>query len=184
MGVDTLTVVIATVALLASGLAATHQLRLWRLQNSVPVLIDVFREFRRDPVIVEGRTWIAQQTLPAVSGGASEQDGADRGFAALPSAVWQLSHFYDNLGLLVIQGLIDPSVVNAWLGQPIERAWTILWPYIDAERKVRGSTRERAVYQEYFQWLAAWCSHQPQKRLYARIERDLKRWGEEIPPLS
>lgn len=77
------------------------------------------------------------------------------GFAGIPDAEVReaaryVSHFYDNVGLLIATGLAPPEPIVAFLGSTANRAWAVLTPYI---RTARVHAETRPYYQEFFEHL-------------------------------
>jgi hypothetical protein len=89
---DVLALILSTIALAVSLAAALRQLRLAKQANSLPVLVDLFREHRGSQ-LSEARNW--------VYGHLGDFD-LSRGLEGLPpreqQPVRELSWYYDNLG--------------------------------------------------------------------------------------
>jgi hypothetical protein len=87
-----LTLILSSLALAVSLLSALRQLRLAKQANTLPVLIDVFRE-HRGPELSAARSWVYNNL--------SERD-VSRGSEGLPAHEVQMIHdlawYYDNLG--------------------------------------------------------------------------------------
>jgi hypothetical protein len=73
------------------------------------------------------------------------------GVDALPDAVRQLMWFYDNLGLLVVHGVVEPDPVISFVGGSAMWAWERLEPFIRAERATSDEPTGGHHYQEYFE---------------------------------
>lgn len=131
------------ISLLALTLAVSD-LHAARTANTLPVLIDLMRDFRTDPVLNAGRAWI--RSTP----GTGRPDPAT-GYQHLPVEVVQLSWFFDHLGVLVHRGIVKHEPVAEYIGGSILQAWELLQPYIETERK---RTEGWNHYQVYFQILA------------------------------
>lgn len=56
-----------------------------------------------------------------------------------------VSHFFDNLAVLVASGIGEKLVIS-FMGESIDNAWLVLEPYIRRERELRDGE-----YQEYFE---------------------------------
>ncbi len=83
-----------------------------------------------------------------------ELDGAS-GIRGLPDDVAQaslkVSHFLDNLGVLVANDLLDPKLAAGFLGDSTLRQWLLLQPFVERERELRSPN----AYLQYFEHLAA-----------------------------
>jgi hypothetical protein len=104
-------------------------------------------------------------------------------FTQLPDAhglrndAFRVSHFLDNLGLLVTEGALEANIAAAFLGTTAIALWVALEPHINAERELRR--REGYLdseYQRYFEDLAVTIRDiDPVK-----ARRHLKRWSGEV----
>lgn len=112
------------------------------------VVVDLFAEHRSLP-LREARGFLYHRL-----------DGynPNQGLRQLPSddraAVESLAFFYDNLGLLVKLGYVDPEPVIGYLGGSARWAWERLAPYIDTERSFRSKHPDPGRWQMYFEEFA------------------------------
>jgi hypothetical protein len=139
--------VVSVIALGLSGYLTYRQLRLSRQANSLPVLVDMFREHRnRD--LREARHFIFNHLDEYdVTGGL---DGLPRDKQLLVS---DLAFFYDNLGALVAYGIVDPEPVAGYLGGSVILVFDKLRPLISAERARRQKLSDPKRWQIYFEYL-------------------------------
>ncbi|WP_435820590.1 DUF4760 domain-containing protein [Micromonospora purpureochromogenes] len=159
--------IFSAVALATSVIMTRRQLTLARHNNSLPVLIDLFREHRT------ARLFEARQF---VHNGLPKYD-VRRGYAGLPERerelVRDLACYYDNLGALVLHEVVDVELVAGYLGGSVVAAWKKLRPLIEAERQMRAQHTDPRRWQEYFENLALLMGEVPPNR--ARGSRALWR---------
>ncbi|QQM38060.1 hypothetical protein [Streptomyces liliifuscus] len=101
---------VSVVALGVSGWASLRQLRLAQHANTLPVLVDLFREHRS--VRLAGARQFVHERLP----GCDLSAGLDGVPEAERELVRELAWFYDNLGALVAHGVVDIEPVSGYLG--------------------------------------------------------------------
>jgi len=127
-----------------------------------PTVVELFREYRSADMLEARR--VVFQVLA--------EDVRDTPLTRLPDAVRlpaiQLSHYLDNLGVLVSDGLVDPRIVARFLGVSAIATWIRLEPYIRSERTLRGDD----IYQMHFENLVATVRDLNPHRL---LEQKLKR---------
>jgi hypothetical protein len=158
------TVVISAAALVISIISAVfayRQLQHARTANALPIVIDLFAEFRQ-PKLAEARTFV-WRSLPA-------QDPS-RGFESIEDPVGRdgvaaLANYLDNLGLLVDRGLVDVVLVAGFMGNAIIPLWDKMRPFIDAERARRSTD-----YMRYFEALVAEIHRASPSAVLARVTR-------------
>ncbi|MGI5405179.1 DUF4760 domain-containing protein [Streptomyces chartreusis] len=140
-------VLVSVVALGVSGLASLRQLRLTEHANTLPVLVDLFRE-HRSVRLARARRVVYEQ-LPTYD--------LSAGLAALPESegelVRELAWFYDNLGALVTHGVVDIEPVSGYLGGSVISVWERMEPLVQAERstRARNDLPDPNRWQEYFE---------------------------------
>src|ERR1700751_4405308 len=137
--------IISIVAAVASVLLGWRALTLTRHSNTMPVLIDLFREHRSDR-LSDARDFVYWDL--------SKYD-LSMGLSELPdekqSLVRDLAWFYDNLGTLVTSGVIDLEPVSGYLGQSVLTYWEKMEPLVQAERKKRQGGYDQERWQVYFE---------------------------------
>jgi len=139
--------VVSVAALAVSVAVAIRQLRLARHTNSVPVLVDMFREHRGHE-LAETRVFVHEKLRLM-----DQEDG----LASVPSdwreRVRDLLWFYDNLGVLVIHNIVDADVVSGYLGAAATSVWQSTQRLIVAERDRRrpDSPVDPERWQAYFE---------------------------------
>ena len=139
---------IAVVALIVATVSAAisaRQLREARKANAFPAAIDLFREFR-DPAFVADRRLLLREL---------ENCDPAFGMSGLPDGVnqaaFRVSHYLDNVGVLVAHKLIDPEIAVSFLGASALNLWQALKEFIRRERVLRSYDD----YQMHFEHLAA-----------------------------
>lgn len=119
-------------ALGVSGLVSVRQLSLTEHTNTLPVLVDLFREHRSMRLAL-AREVVFEQ-LPAWD--------LSTGMEGLPEAernlIRELALFYDNLGALVTHGVVDIGPVSGYLGGSVISVWERMEPLVRAERAKRA----------------------------------------------
>jgi len=134
---------IATLLLVVGVIVALLALRETRRVTQLPAVIDLLREYRSEPMRLAR---VSIHNLPPCDPEwGFEQLGRDR------EAVERVSHFLDNVGLLIAEKLLKPKPAAMFLGGSALGMWDVLAPYIDAERRVNN----RPTYQRHFEHAAA-----------------------------
>lgn len=138
-------VIISILAVMTSVILGWKALTLARHSNTMPVLIDLFREHRSER-LGDARHFVYFD-LPKCD--------LSRGMDGLPddkkSLVRELAWFYDNLGTLVTHGVIDIEPVSGYLGQSVLVYWERMQSLIQAERKKRQGQYDQERWQIYFE---------------------------------
>ena len=147
---DVIAVIVSFLALIASLATGVRQLLLSRHSNSVPVLIELFREHRGDYLAAARRL---------VYNGTEDFD-LEHGLQGLDVEVQgpirDLMWFYDNLGVLVVHKIVDVKPVSGYLGGSVLLVWSKLRPLVESERKIReleGRDLDPGRWQHYFELL-------------------------------
>ncbi|WP_404197242.1 DUF4760 domain-containing protein [Streptomyces tauricus] len=139
--------VVSVMALGVSGLVSVRQLRLTEHTNTLPVLVDLFRE-HRSMRLARAREVVFEQ-LP-------DWDLA-AGMEGLPEVernlIRELAWFYDNLGALVTHGVVDIEPVSGYLGGSVISVWERMEPLVRVERAKRAQNAlpDPNRWQEYFE---------------------------------
>lgn len=138
--------VFSLVALLLSTYVAVDQARIMRQANSLPITIDLFREFR-SPEFKVSQAYVLsslRDDFPPIN----------KGLRALPEPAFShariVSHFFDNLGVFVANNIVSERLVVSFIGDTLLACWSVLEPYILQERQSQGFE-----YQTYFEDLVA-----------------------------
>ncbi|WP_418361227.1 DUF4760 domain-containing protein [Streptomyces lincolnensis] len=140
-------VLVSVVALGVSALVSVRQLRLTEHANTLPVLVDLFRE-HRSVRLARARQVVYEQS-PAWD--------LSAGLEGLPESerdlVRELAWFYDNLGALVTHGVVDIEPVSGYLGGSVISVWERLEPLVRAERakRTRNNLPDPNRWQECFE---------------------------------
>jgi hypothetical protein len=134
--------------------------------NALPSVIGLFSDFR-EPDMRRARYRLFAG-LPHVPPGTP--------ISALPDDLRDdallMSHFMDNLGVLVHHGFLSPELASGFLGTTALRAWTVLSSHIYAERESREEWPGGPDYQRYFEDLAETLRVVDR----ASVRKGLKRW--------
>jgi hypothetical protein len=132
------------VAIVSAAISA-RQLREARKANAFPAAIDLFREFRHPDFVADRRLLLEEL----------KKCDPEQGMSGLPDGVRQaafrVSHYLDNVGVLVAHKLIDPEIAVSFLGASALSLWQELKAFIRRERVLRSYDD----YQMHFEHLAA-----------------------------
>jgi hypothetical protein len=141
MTLNIISLAISIAAVAVSVAFAFRQTKMMETANTLPVLLDFFREFRGDEF--RKKQSIMLDKLPSVS--------ADNGLCHLPEEVQRptiyVIHYYDNLGAMVAHGLISADVVLSVYGESVDRCWRLVEPYIKQERDIRGDPEYQILFE-------------------------------------
>jgi hypothetical protein len=152
----------ALVVAIAAAVISARQLLEVEKANTFPATVDLFREYRTREMVAARR--LISERLPQLS--------EESGFSGLPDDVAQaslkVSHFLDNLGVLVANDLLDPKLAAGFLGDSTLRQWVLMKPFIERERELRSPN----AYLQYFEHLAA-TLHEIKP---ARVRAVLRKW--------
>jgi len=168
-----MTLAIAIAALIVAAIAAlisVRQLREATKANAFPAAVDLFREYRNREMVAARR--LLSQELPAPENAKAIRDLPDD----VAQAALKVSHYLDNLGVLVAHGLLQPELAAGFLGDSTLRLWQQLEPFIVRERALRSPN----AYLQYFEHLAA-TLHEVQPM---RVRAGLKSWPDRQDQMS
>lgn len=144
MAGGTVVLAVATVALWAATFRAARDTA---KAAQLSAAIDLTREYREEHMR-KARAMI--RSLPEHTPGMRlvdlDQEQQDAAFT--------VSHYLDNLGALVVHDLLTPDAARTFLGSSAINMWTVLAPYIYAERESRGF-RIYQIHFEHLAWLMA-----------------------------
>ncbi|MCQ9135836.1 MULTISPECIES: hypothetical protein [Streptomyces] len=159
---------VSVAALLVSGATSYRQLKLAGHANTLPVLVELFREHRSDH-LAQAR-WFVHQQLPGrdVSAGLHSLTPEER------KLVRDLAWFYDNLGALVAHEIVDIGPVSGYLGGSVISTWECMEPLVTAHRARRAEAGrdEGAAWQGYYENLY----HLVRKNPPGAVRGGLARW--------
>jgi hypothetical protein len=137
--------ILSALALVVSLLAALRQLQLAKHANTLPMLIDLFREHRGSR-LTEARRFVSDDL---------QNYEMSYGLAGLPEygrgLTQDLVRYYDNLGALVAHELVDLGPVAGYLGGSIIDMWNHVKPVVEAERSFRRASADPTRWQAYFE---------------------------------
>jgi len=154
-------------ALLVSGAASYRQLKLAAHANTLPVLVELFREHRSD-YLAEAR-WFVHQELPGRDVSAGLHSLSPEELKLVRDLAW----FYDNLGALVAHGIVDIEPVSGYLGGSVISTWESMAPLIAAHRARRSAIGrdDGAEWQGYYENLYYLIKQNPPGAVRKRLER-------------
>lgn len=139
-------IVVSVIALVVSSRWARRQNTVSKLANSVPVLVDLFREHRQKRLRDAGRFIFNDLDKFDLSKGLDGLPDRER------DMVLDLAFYYDNLGALIIYDVVSPEPVISYLGGSARLIYTKLKPIIDVEREKRRNLElpDADRWQSYF----------------------------------
>ncbi|MFC8350743.1 hypothetical protein [Streptomyces sp. NPDC057280] len=139
--------IVSVVALAASGIVSVRQLQLTEHSNTLPVLVDFFREHRGERLAQARQLIFDKSSVWDLSAGLEGLPEVER------SLIRELAWFYDNLGALVTHGVVDIEPISGYLGGSVISVWEGLEPLVRAERekRVQSGLPDTNRWQEYFE---------------------------------
>jgi hypothetical protein len=150
--------VLSGIAIILSFYAALKQIGISRKANSLPLVIDLFREYRCIK-FKEHQDYVFNELR-------NKYSSVEHGISNLPKDardhVRVFSFFFNNLGVLVYHKLADIELIISYMGGNIIRSWEILRPYIEKEIDLRGNG---SPYQGYFRRLAFQIKNHPKLKV-------------------
>jgi hypothetical protein len=150
------------VAIAVSSIIALRQVKIMQHSNLLPVMIDMFREFRA-PEFKKHMDYIGESLW-------KEAPHESFGTSNLPEParlhVTPVASFFNTVGVLVANEVITDLTVASYMGGSTIRAWSRLAPYIRNER----TRRHDENYYLFFEHLAFLVSENPPSRLNARLK--------------
>ena len=146
---------VAAAVSLATATFAFSSSRSARRASSLPVLAGLLAEYRSNS-FKEDERWVRDELVGRTS---DELTPEEWGRAT------RVSHFYDNIGLLVATGVADKKPLLAFMGDAAERTFWDLWPLIADVRARHGE------YQMYFEDFVALALACPPADLRSRTRR-------------
>jgi hypothetical protein len=168
--------VVSLLALLVSAGVAIRQLARMRHSNMLPVALDLFREFRtpefRDHMrYLQEELW--EQCPPGAAGIVDLSDEARAHLAPV-------SGYFNNMGVLVANGVVDAQLVQSFMGASILGSWWRVAPYAEVERRRRDDPN----FALFFEHLAALCLRTPPAELNRRLHlaRVPEGWTFDVTP--
>ena len=167
MTFNIISIIFSALALIVSAVIAQRQLGASRNSDSTAVLLELLKEYR-SPEMLADRTRVLSQLDPS-------QLDPSVGFRGLPDemrvSVHRVSHFFDQVGLLISHGLAPADALITFFGGGATQIWHKLHPYLDSERKMRASPQ----YQLYFEIFVNYSIRVDPVRLLIKIQGRMNR---------
>lgn len=152
--------IIAGVISLIAIIISRSQYLLSKRSNAFPITIEMFKEFRSHEFKVHINFIISK--LPLLK-------HPKKDMKELPEDVQKhiltVSHYFDNLGVMVATNAVDKKLVISFLGGTATKVWEILYPYIKTERV----KRENGIYQEFFENLVWEIKKNPPEKVKRKL---------------
>jgi hypothetical protein len=134
---------LSVIAVATSTFLLVRQTAFMRHANEIPILTDLYQEFR-SAEFQKAQDYVRDSLPPA--------SDPSLGISKLPDearySVRKVANFYTSLGALVALGLADEKFVVSLLGNPADRSWRVLEPYILREREIQGNDDILAFYED------------------------------------
>ncbi|HEX3958851.1 MAG TPA: hypothetical protein VHZ03_19850 [Trebonia sp.] len=134
---------LSVIAVGASTLLLVRQTAFMRHANEIPILTNLYQEFR-SPDFQKAQDYVRNSLAPSFN--------SSLGISELPDEaryyVRKVANFYTSLGALIVLRLADEKFVISLLGNPADRTWKVLEPYILREREVQGNDDILAFYED------------------------------------
>ncbi|MFE2103546.1 hypothetical protein, partial [Streptomyces sp. NPDC059468] len=161
--------VVSLVAFGVSGAVSWRQLRLSKQANTLPVVVDLFRE-HRSVRLARARTFVLEE-LPACDLSLGLAGLPDEGQDLVREPAW----YYDNLGALVTHGVVEIEPVSGYLGGSVISVWEHMEPLVAVERarRAQNALPDPNRWQAYFENLYHLVRETPAEQ--ARAETPLWR---------
>lgn len=141
------TLAVSLLALAVSVATALRQIRIMHHTNQLPVLVELFQEFRSSEFQLAER-YVVQRLR--------DEHDPETGCMLLPEeaflAVTKVIGFYSGCGAFIARKVADEGLVVPLLGYRASRAWDALEPFIRREREIRESSDRYASVFEDFVW--------------------------------
>jgi hypothetical protein len=157
------------IAIVVSAVLTLQQLRLMRHANLLPVMIEAFRDFRSSTF---------SEHLDFIEGLQDRYPPEKCAFDDLPESARTratvVAVFFNDIGILLANGIIDETLVSSYMGRSVLRAWNSLGPYIVRTRAQRKDPNLVL----FFEHLAVIVSRNPPAKLNRRLDLQT------MPPLE
>lgn len=138
---------LSLVAVAVSAVSAFRQATLMQHANLLPVLIDMFRDFR-EPEFRQHLAFIEEELWERCPPGGTGIDDLPQ---EVRSRVIPAMSFFANAGTLVANGVITDVMAASYMRGSVLVAWSHLAPYIRNER----DRRDDETYYLFFEHLAS-----------------------------
>lgn len=152
---------IALAGVVFTVMFSSRQVRIARLQNLSPVVLDAFAEARTAEWFV-ARDWILNN-LP------SSTILPEHGVSRQPEdARWNMRRvgfFYDNLGVFVANRIVPEDLIIGFFGVGLMEVWQRMEPYIRAEAR-----RRNMRYMCYFEDLVVRTAERTPAAVYEQLK--------------
>jgi hypothetical protein len=143
MTFNILSIVFSALALILSSVVAQRQLGASRNSDATTVLLELLKEYRSPEMVADRARIMSRLNSPNVD--------PSKGFRGLPDdmrlSVQRVSHFFDQVGLLISHDLAPTDALISFFGAGAIQYWHKLYEYLAAERTLRAQPQ----YQIYFE---------------------------------
>ena len=143
---NTAALLLSIIALTVSTIFAHRQLATARTSNLTLVTIELLTRECRTDEFLESEEYVLNKL--------SAEHKPDRGVGGLPFSarkhVQRIGLYYSGLGMMSVFRVVDDKLLIATVSYRVRKAWSILCPYVMAEREIRQGT-----FLSYFEHLAS-----------------------------
>jgi hypothetical protein len=160
--INVVAIVISVVSLAVSGLLAIRQTRTAAAGYALPVILEVFNQFRT-PEFVEARRYVYDDLNTEFDPPVAYTDLP----AEVQARVRTVAGRYDDLGKLVAHGIVGEDLIIGSNGSAVRRVWKSVEPFVRAERRKRDATTWI-----YLEDLAYRAARKPPRDIYAKLGLD------------
>jgi hypothetical protein len=157
--INVVAIVISVVSLAVSGLLAIRQTRTAAAGYALPVILEVFNQFRT-PEFFAARQYVYDDL--------NTEFDPPVAYTELPAEVQArvrtVAGRYDDLGKLVAHGIVSEDLIIGSNGTAVRKVWEAVAPFVLAERRKRD-----AVTWIYLEDLAYRAARRPPRAIYAKL---------------
>jgi len=157
--INVVAIVISVMSLAVSGLLAVRQTRTAAAGYALPVILEVFNQFRT-PEFFEARRYVYDDLNTEFDPPVAYTDLP----ADVQARVRTVAGRYDDLGKLVAHGIVGEDLIIGSNGTAVRRVWESVAPFVRAERRKRDSPTWI-----YLEDLAYRAARKPPKEIYAKL---------------
>lgn len=160
MTINLVALIFSVLAIAVSGWMALRQTRIMRQANQLPIIVELFQEFRGQSIQDSERFILLELR---------RQHDPNLGYTNLPEPakahVHNINTFFISIGVLIAYGVIDAEIMITIIGYRAQQIWSVLEPFVRREREIRGSS-----YGDYFEDFVSRCCRTPPETLMEQLK--------------
>ena len=158
---SSISLVISILALTITGFLGFKQLKKSEESNSLPLIIDMIREFRNREF--KAHLDFINNDLRKFP----KEMGYNKLNKIARNHVKTASHFFNHISFIVLNGIVNEDLVIEYMGSTMKKAWDKLYPYLQVERKNRTEDPEEDYYQHHFEEMV----NRINEKMYSQLEK-------------